>query len=54
MWVYLCICGCIEKYHICGLKVGVHIICGYLRYVFLRWLIAAVQKAKNLNTRVVP
>ncbi len=33
MWVYLYMCEYVEKYHICGLKVGVHIIHGYLRYV---------------------
>ena len=33
MWVYLYICGYVEKYHICGLKVGVRITGGYLRYI---------------------
>ncbi len=33
IWVYLYICGYVEKYHICGLKVGVHIICGYALYM---------------------
>ncbi len=32
MWVYLYTCGYVEKYHICGLKVWVPIICGYLRW----------------------
>ncbi len=33
MWVYLYTCGYAEKYHICGLKVGVGIICGCPLYV---------------------
>ncbi len=33
MWVYVYVCGYVEKYHICGLKVGVRIICGYPLYV---------------------
>ncbi len=32
IWVYLYMCGYVEKYHICGLKVGVRILHGYLRY----------------------
>ncbi len=34
MWVYLYMCGYVEKYHICGLKVWVRIIREYLWYVF--------------------
>ncbi len=34
MWVYnLYICGFVEKYYICGLKVGVCIICGCALYM---------------------
>ncbi len=33
MWVYLYTYGYVEKYHNCGLKVGVRIIRGYLRYL---------------------
>ncbi len=33
MWVYLYMCGCVEKYHICGLKVGVGVICGCPLYM---------------------
>ncbi len=36
MWVYLYMCGYVEKYHICGLKVGVHIICGFVSYYLPR------------------
>ncbi len=33
MWVHLYMCGYVEKYHMCGLKVGVCIISGYLRLI---------------------
>ncbi len=33
MWVYLYICGYVEKYYICGVKAGVCIICGCALYV---------------------
>ncbi len=45
MWVHLHMCKYVEKYHICGLKVGVGIICGY-HYTWVFTVIVPLNKTQ--------